>query len=130
VASERLSLYNVVQRRGRRTSRPKDARHYTLPELAWVDSYYDILAPRASALLVHMHPSVRAFAAETIKEIEVFQHSGGSYGYVFDVLQRPRLALCSASCSSQDQAIISFSYRLTLFDFPAKPRIGFCTNWR
>lgn len=62
---------------------------YTLPRETWVDGYYDVLAPRAKALLDHAAPSVREFAAETIREIEVFQHSEDSYGYVFFVLQRP-----------------------------------------
>jgi trans-aconitate methyltransferase len=61
---------------------------YTLPRQAWVDGYYDILAPRAKALLEHPAPSVRDFAAETVREIEVFQCSEDSYGYVFYVLQR------------------------------------------
>jgi trans-aconitate methyltransferase len=61
---------------------------YTLPRQAWVDGYYDILAPRARALLDHPDPSVRDFAAETVREIEVFQCSEDSYGYVFYVLQR------------------------------------------
>ncbi|MGH7718502.1 MAG: class I SAM-dependent methyltransferase [Gemmatimonadaceae bacterium] len=61
---------------------------YTLPRQAWVDGYYDILAPRAKALLKHPNPSVRSLAAETVREIEVFQRSDDSYGYVFYVLQR------------------------------------------
>jgi SAM-dependent methyltransferase len=61
---------------------------YTLPRQTWVDGYYDILAPRAKALLDHPDPSVRDFAAETVREIEVFQCSEDSYGYVFYVLQR------------------------------------------
>lgn len=61
---------------------------YTLPGQAWVDGYYDILAPRAEALVDHSDPSVRALAAETVREIEVFQCSEDSYGYVFYVLQR------------------------------------------
>ncbi len=61
---------------------------YTLPRQAWVDGYYDILAPRAKALLDHSAPSVRDFAAETVREIEVFRCSEESYGYVFYVLQR------------------------------------------
>ena len=61
---------------------------YTLPRQAWVDDYYDILAPRAKALLDHPDPSVRDFAAETVREIETFQCSDDSYGYVFFVLQR------------------------------------------
>ena len=62
---------------------------YTLPRQTWVDGYYDILAPRAKALLGHSAQAVRDFAAETIREIEVFERSGDSYGYVFYVLQRP-----------------------------------------
>jgi len=61
---------------------------YTLPRQAWVEGYYDVLAPRAMSLLDHADPSVRAFAAETIREIEVFERSDDSYGYVFYVLQR------------------------------------------
>src|SRR5262245_55229244 len=61
---------------------------HTLPAAAWVEGYYDILAPRAKALLGHPDPAVREFAAETVREIEVFECSNGSYGYVFFVLQR------------------------------------------
>jgi SAM-dependent methyltransferase len=61
---------------------------YTLPRQTWVDGYYDILAPRAKALLEHPDPSVRDFAAETVREIEIFQCSEDSYGYVFYVLRR------------------------------------------
>ena len=61
---------------------------YVLPSEAWVEGYYDVLEPRAKALLDHPDKSVRDFAAETIKEIEVFQCCHGSYGYVFYILQR------------------------------------------
>jgi hypothetical protein len=61
---------------------------YTLPKAAWVDGYYDVLEPRAKALVEHPDSAVRAFAVETIKEIEVFRHPEESYGYVFYVLQR------------------------------------------
>src|SRR5262249_514076 len=61
---------------------------YPLPRQAWVEGYYDILAPRAKALLDHPDPAVRDFASETVREIEVFQCSEDSYGYVFYVLQR------------------------------------------
>ncbi|MET0509750.1 MAG: class I SAM-dependent methyltransferase [Burkholderiaceae bacterium] len=61
---------------------------HVLPRKAWVEGYYDILAPRAKALLNHTVPAVKAFAAETIREIEVFEQSDGSYGYVFFLLQR------------------------------------------
>jgi SAM-dependent methyltransferase len=61
---------------------------YTLPRQAWVDGYYDVLAPRAIALLNHPDPSVRDFATETVREIEILECSEDSYGYVFYVLQR------------------------------------------
>jgi trans-aconitate methyltransferase len=63
---------------------------YTLPPQTWTDGYYDILAPRANALLAHCDSAVRAFAVETLREIEAFQSSEGSYGYVFYVLERVR----------------------------------------
>jgi hypothetical protein len=62
--------------------------NHTLPREAWVDGYYDILALRAKGLLNHSDPSVRAFAGETVREIEAFERSEDSYGYVFYVLQR------------------------------------------
>lgn len=61
---------------------------YTLPDEAWVDGYYDVLEPRAKALVDHPDSTVRDFAVETIKEIEVFDRSEESYGYVFYLLQR------------------------------------------
>ena len=61
---------------------------YTLPDEAWVEGYYDILEPRAKGLMDHTDSSVRDFAAETVKEIDIFKSSEGSYGYVFYVLQR------------------------------------------
>jgi trans-aconitate methyltransferase len=61
---------------------------YTLPQDAWVEGYYDLLEPRAKALIDHPDSSVRDFAAETVKEIEIFKSSEASYGYVFYVLQR------------------------------------------
>lgn len=60
---------------------------HTLPPDAWVDDYYDILKPRAMALLDHPDAAVRDFAAETVREINVFDRSEGSYGYVFYALQ-------------------------------------------
>jgi len=35
---------------------------YTLPKEAWVEGYYDILEPRAKALLDHQDSSFRDFA--------------------------------------------------------------------
>ncbi len=59
---------------------------YTLPKEAWVEGYYDILEPRAKDLVAHPDPTVRDFAIETVKEIEIFECSEDSYGYVFYVL--------------------------------------------
>lgn len=61
---------------------------HTLPREAWVQGYYDLLEPRAKALINHPDAAVRAFAVETVKEIEIFHASEESYGYVFYVLQR------------------------------------------
>lgn len=61
---------------------------YTLPRETWVEGYYDILEKRAKILIGHPDPSVKDFAVETLKEIEVFECSEDSYGYVFYVLQR------------------------------------------
>jgi trans-aconitate methyltransferase len=61
---------------------------YTIPKQAWVEGYYDVLEPRAKALVDHPDSSVRDFALETVKEIEIFKCSEDSYGYVFYVLQR------------------------------------------
>ena len=48
---------------------------YVLPPEAWVDGYYDILGPRARALLDHPDHATREFAAETVREIEMFGRS-------------------------------------------------------
>ena len=61
---------------------------YALPREAWVKDYYDVLKPRARSLVSHSDVAVRNFAVETLREIEVFEISEGSYGYVFYVLQR------------------------------------------
>jgi len=61
---------------------------YALPKEAWTEGYYDVLEPRARALIDHSDPSVRDFAVETVREIETFNSSEDSYGYVFYVLQR------------------------------------------
>lgn len=62
---------------------------HPLPRSAWFADYYDVLGPRAAELSTHPDPAVRALAAETLQEIEVFGRSVGDYGYVFFVL-RPR----------------------------------------
>ena len=56
---------------------------YTLPKETWVEGYYDVLEPRAKSLVDHPDASVRDFAVETIKEIEIFRGSEDSYGYFF-----------------------------------------------
>jgi trans-aconitate methyltransferase len=61
---------------------------YTLPDDTWVTGYYDILEPRAKTLMDHPDSPVRDFAIETMREIEIFRCSEGSYAYVFYVLQR------------------------------------------
>jgi len=61
---------------------------YLLPRDAWMKGYYDLLEPRAEALIDHSDSSVRKFAAATIKEIAVFKSSEDSYGYVFYILRR------------------------------------------
>ncbi len=60
---------------------------YTLPKEAWVEGYYDVLEPHAKGLVDHPDSAVRDFAVETVKEIEIFEYSEDSYGYVFYVLQ-------------------------------------------
>lgn len=60
---------------------------FALPDHAWVDGYYEVLEPRATALLDHAGEAVRDFAQDAIREIEVLRRSEGSYGYVFFVLQ-------------------------------------------
>jgi SAM-dependent methyltransferase len=61
---------------------------HVLPTETWVDGYYDVLEPRAKALLDHADPVVRGLAAGALEEIRVFGSSEDSYGYVFYVLQR------------------------------------------
>jgi cyclopropane fatty-acyl-phospholipid synthase-like methyltransferase len=61
---------------------------HTLPREAWTEGYYELLAPRAQALLDHEEAAVRDMARETQEEIAVFESSADSYGYVFYVLQR------------------------------------------
>ncbi|MEY9625713.1 hypothetical protein [Sinorhizobium fredii] len=61
---------------------------HNLPRAAWIDDYYEVLEPRATTLASHQDAGVRALAQETLKEIEIFETAGGSYGYVFYLLQR------------------------------------------
>jgi serine/threonine-protein kinase HipA len=61
---------------------------HTLPNETWVEGYYDILEPRAKALIDHPDETVRDFAIETLEEIRIFGRSEDSYGYVFYVMQK------------------------------------------
>jgi len=61
---------------------------HTLPRESWVEGYYSILGPRAQALRDHEDASVRAFAEGMITEIDIFEKSEDSYGYIMFVLQR------------------------------------------
>jgi cyclopropane fatty-acyl-phospholipid synthase-like methyltransferase len=61
---------------------------HTLPPQAWTDGYYDVLGPRARQMLDHSDVAVRELAADTLREIEIFERSDGGYGYVFYVAQR------------------------------------------
>ena len=61
---------------------------YTVPKEAWQKDYYDALEPRAKSLAESSNVTLREFAVETLKEIEIFKISEQSYGYVFYVLQR------------------------------------------
>lgn len=61
---------------------------HALPAQAWIQDYYNILEPRAKALVGHSNVAVRDFAVETIREIEIFRAAEGSFGYVFFILRR------------------------------------------
>jgi hypothetical protein len=62
---------------------------YTLPREAWMKEYYEVLESRAKSLANHSDVALRDFVAETLKEIETFEISENSYGYVLFILQRP-----------------------------------------
>ena len=61
---------------------------HVLPRECWIEGYYDFLKPRALALLDSEDVSVREFAREMLEEIEIFEISQDSYGYVFFILER------------------------------------------
>ena len=61
---------------------------FVLSSSSWTDGFYEELKPRASELLSHSDAETVALAKEMLEEIEVFEQSGGSYGYVFYLLQR------------------------------------------
>lgn len=62
---------------------------HLLSKSAWVDGYYDKLEPLAHSLLQHPEKAVRAFAAQTLEGIRIFDSAEDNYGYVFYVLRRP-----------------------------------------
>ncbi|BAL24611.1 class I SAM-dependent methyltransferase [Azoarcus sp. KH32C] len=62
---------------------------HVLSTAAWVDGYYDKLEPLAQSLLQHPDKAVRAFAAQTLEGIRIFDSAEDNYGYVFYVLRRP-----------------------------------------
>lgn len=59
-----------------------------LPDIAWVEDYYDTLGPRAEAQLHHTDPAVRDFAAGLLEEIRIQAANNGAYAYLFYVLQK------------------------------------------
>ncbi|MCL2346533.1 MAG: class I SAM-dependent methyltransferase [Desulfobulbus sp.] len=61
---------------------------HVLSKAAWIEDYYEKLAPLARSLLNHDEKPVRDFAAETLKGIWIFDCFGDSYGYVFYVLKK------------------------------------------
>ena len=61
---------------------------HSLADETWTAGFYDVLEPRAKTLVDHEDETVRAFAKQTLREIETFRTKEGSYGYVFYVLQR------------------------------------------
>ena len=63
---------------------------YTVPKEAWQKDYYAVLERRARSLINHSDVGIRDFAVEALKEIETFEISKDSYGYVFYVLQRSK----------------------------------------
>lgn len=62
---------------------------HLLSKAAWVDGYYDKLEPLANSLLQHPEKAVRAFAAQTLEGIRIFDSAEDNYGYVFYVLRKP-----------------------------------------
>lgn len=62
---------------------------HVLSTAAWVDGYYDKLEPLAQSLLKHPENAVRAFAAQTLEGIRIFDSAEDNYGYVFYVLRKP-----------------------------------------
>jgi hypothetical protein len=59
-----------------------------LPDIAWVEDYYDTLGPRAEAQLHHTDPAVRDFAAGLLEEIRIQAANNGAYAYLFYILQK------------------------------------------
>jgi len=65
--------------------------HFVLPASAWWDDYYEPLGSNVREFKArHGDDSLAlAIAGQTEREIEVFTHYSGSYGYVFFVMQKP-----------------------------------------
>jgi SAM-dependent methyltransferase len=63
---------------------------FTLPESDWWEGYYDQLESRIDKLreVYHRDPEACETLDEAQREIEVFRHCNGSYGYVFYIMQR------------------------------------------
>jgi len=85
--------YPEMQTVGDNRSAARDAGYsvlatYTLPAVAWMEGYYDVLEPRARELLGHPDRTVREYAAAMLEKIQIFGSSGGCWGYVFYVLRR------------------------------------------
>lgn len=53
-----------------------------------MEGYYDVLESRARAFIEHPDSSVRDLAVEILREIEIFNRSEDSYGYVFYVIRK------------------------------------------
>jgi serine/threonine-protein kinase HipA len=64
--------------------------HFTLPAAAWWDEYYTPLEARIAQLAPDADAELAAAIDETRREIELYRRHGGSYGYVFYLLQRRR----------------------------------------
>jgi ubiquinone/menaquinone biosynthesis C-methylase UbiE len=62
---------------------------FTLPESDWWEGYYHQLEPRIDKLraVYHRDPEACETLDEAQREIEVFHHRDGSYGYVFYIMQ-------------------------------------------
>ena len=64
--------------------------HFTLPQSAWWDEYYDPLSKRVAKLRQQADttPAVIQVLDETEHEMNMFQRYGDSYGYVFFLMRK------------------------------------------